>query len=162
MNKLYITKADGIHERLNGILFELFGFAPNISRTENGKPYIEGNPLFFSISHSGEHGVIAISNKPVGVDLEIFKGKDRLSFISRFCEQEQLEIASEKDFLFHWTAREAFIKMRGSTLAKDLKNTAYYGGNLYFEGNLQSCILQKHTLPFGVVTVCIDKDWYNL
>ena len=153
MNRLYIIKAETVHQRLDEILFELFGFAPHISRNENGKPYIEGNPLYFSISHSGEHGVIAISEKPVGVDLEIF---------SRFCKEEQLEITSEKDFLLHWTVREAFIKMRGSSLAKDLKNTAYYGGNLYFEGNLQNCCLHQHTLPFGVVTVCIDKNRYNL
>lgn len=161
MNKLYVTKAENAHKRLEEILFKLTGAAPEILRTENGKPYIEGNPLFFSISHSGAHGIIAISDKPVGVDLEIFKGKDRLSFISRFCEEEQLEITSEKDFLFHWTVREAFVKMRGSTLASDLKNTAYYGGNLYFEGNLQDCILQKHVFPFGVVTVCIAKEKVN-
>lgn len=157
MNRLYITKAENVHQRLNKILSGHFGFAPAILRNENGKPYIESNPLYFSISHSGGYGVIAISEKPVGVDLEIFKGKGRLSFISRFCGQEQLEIESEKDFLLHWTVREAFVKMRGSALAKDLKNTAYYGGNLYFEGNLQSCVIQQHTLSFGVVTVCIGR-----
>ena len=36
-----------------------------LARTENGKPYIDGNPLYFSLSHSGKHGVIAVCDKPV-------------------------------------------------------------------------------------------------
>ena len=42
MNKLYFTKAEGIYDRLDGILKEFLGYSPQILRTENGKPYIDG------------------------------------------------------------------------------------------------------------------------
>ncbi len=37
MNKLYFTKAEGIYDRLDGILKEFLGYSPQILRTENGK-----------------------------------------------------------------------------------------------------------------------------
>lgn len=155
MNKLFFTKAEGIYDRLDKILHGLLGYSPEILRTENGKPYVEGNPLYFSLSHSGKHGVIAVCDKPVGVDLEIFKDKSHNLLISGFPPEEQREIADERQFLLHWTAREAFIKMKGGTLAKDLKSTSYSGGNLYFEGTAQNCVLQQHFTEHGVITVCI-------
>lgn len=157
MNRLYVAKAEGIYDRLDEILIKLTGGSHEILRTENGKPYIDGNPLFFSLSHSGKYGMIAVCDKPVGVDLEIYKNKDRLALSARFSAEEQSEILTERDFLVHWTVREAFVKMRGSTLANDLKSLAYYGGNLYFDGVLQSVELQTHFFDYGVVTVCIEK-----
>lgn len=154
MNKLYLTKADGIYDSLDRILIELTGEKQTILRTEKGKPYINGNPVYFSISHSKEYGAIAVCDRPVGVDLEVFAGKDRQAVISRLplCERE--EITCENDFLSHWTAREAFIKMTGGTLAEDFKSIAYCGGKMYFDGILQSCELFKYVLDYGIVTVC--------
>ena len=59
MNKLFFTKAEGIYDRLDKILRNLLGYSPEILRTENGKPYIGNNPLYFSLSHSGKYGIIA-------------------------------------------------------------------------------------------------------
>lgn len=157
MNNLYVTKAEGIYDRLDEILIKLTGGSPKILRTENGKPYVDGNPLFFSLSHSGKHGMIAVCDRPVGVDLEIYKNKNRYALTARFPFDEQLEILTEKDFLIHWTVREAFVKMRGSTLANDLKSMAYYEGNLYFDGEKQNVEIQTHVFDYGVVTVCIEK-----
>lgn len=157
MNKLYFTKAEGIYDRLDGILKDLLGFSPQLLRTENGKPYIDGNPLYFSLSHSGKQGVIAVCDKPVGVDLELFKNKSHSLMISGFPEEEQAEISDERQFLMHWTAREAFIKMKGTTLAKSLKSTSYTGGKIYFEGAEQACAIYQHFTEHGVVTVCIAE-----
>ena len=45
--------------------------APKILLTEYGKPYIGGAKDFhFSISHSGHLVVIAVSDSPVGIDIE--------------------------------------------------------------------------------------------
>ncbi len=39
-----------------------------------GKPYLNGYPnYYFNISHSGEFVVCAISNNPVGIDIEQIK-----------------------------------------------------------------------------------------
>lgn len=157
MNKLFFTKAEGVYDKLDEILRGLLGYSPEILRTENGKPYIEGNPLYFSISHSGKHAIIAVCGKPVGADLEIFKDKSHNLLISRFPSEEQEEITDERQFLLHWTAREAFIKMKGGTLANDLKSTSYSGGKIYYCGAEQVCTLQQHFTEYGVITVCIAE-----
>lgn len=42
-----------------------------ISREERGKPFLrDRQDLFFNISHSGEYAVCAVSEHPVGIDIE--------------------------------------------------------------------------------------------
>ena len=43
---------------------------PPILVTDRGKPYFEGNPLHFSISHTKNHAFCVLSEKNVGVDAE--------------------------------------------------------------------------------------------
>lgn len=155
MTKLYFTAADEIYTRLDEILYGLLGSPAKILRTDEGKPYIEGNPLFFSISHSGTRGVIAVSDRPVGVDLEVYSMRPHENVLKSFCADEQAEILTEADFLKHWTVREAYVKMHGKTLAQTLKSLAYTGGKLYLKGVLQPCELQVHVFEHGVVAVCL-------
>lgn len=157
MIKLYMTPAEGIYDRLDEILSGVLGCLPEIERTAAGKPFLEGDPLFFSITHSGRRGAIAISDKPVGVDLELFKGSERGIIKNSFSDAEQAEINGERDFLKHWTVREAFVKMHGKTLAETLKSMEYTGGNLFFDGELQNVEIFTQTLDYGIVTVCAAK-----
>jgi len=157
MIKLFLTPAEGIYDRLDEILQGILGYTPEILRTEAGKPFIEGNPLFFSITHSGKRGAVAVSEKPVGVDLELFKGDLHEKVKDRFPQAEQDEINCERDFLEHWTVREAFVKMHGKTLAQTLKSLQYSGGNLYFDGKLQDIDIFTHVLGYGILTVCAEK-----
>ncbi|MCD8040701.1 MAG: 4'-phosphopantetheinyl transferase superfamily protein [Clostridia bacterium] len=105
-----------------------------ILRTLSGKPYINGNPVYFNLSHSGDICAIAVSDSPVGIDIELYGRGLRKRVLSRFCKEEQNEIISEKDFLLHWTAREAYIKYCGGTLAHMLELTSFYGGTLRYGG----------------------------
>lgn len=157
MIKLYLTNAEGIYDRLDEILRSLLGYAPEIKRTAAGKPFIENNPLYFSVTHSGKRGAIAVADKPVGVDLELFKGELHALVKNSFPEEEQNEITCEREFLAHWTVREAFVKMQGKTLAQTLKSMRYCGGNLYFNGELQAVEIFTHALDNGIITVCAQK-----
>ncbi len=157
MNKLYLTTAEGIYDRLDELLVKFTGKSQTVFKTAEGKPYIGGNPLFFSLSHSGSKGVIAISDGPVGVDLELYKDRLHLAVSAAFSDREQQEILNEADFLAHWTVREAYVKMLGKTLAQTLKSMEYYEGNLYFDGKIQPCVLQTHRFDFGIVTVCLGE-----
>ncbi len=125
--------------------------------TENGKPYFEGNPFYFSYSHSGERGLLAIYEKPIGVDFELFRGRIRESVFLRFSERERTEIAGERDFLYHWTAREAYIKLYGLTLAKMLKRVEFLGGNIYVDGEKQPVRIRKYVFWCGVGAVCTEE-----
>lgn len=158
MIKLYAVRRDEIYSRLDGIICAECGTPRKILRTANGKPYIEGNPLFFSISHSGSRGIIATCETPVGVDLEIFTERTYPAIEKRLCDKERAEITCPRDFIYHWTAREAFVKMRGLSVFETFKNTAYYGGNICFDGVLQPCEVKTFNFGYGAVAVCTEKE----
>lgn len=157
MTEIYLAKADGVYEKLEKILYGITGCRKEILRTENGKPYIEGNAVFFSLSHSGTHAVIALNEKPVGVDLEIFKNKTHPLLISKFSEKEQCEITDERTFLEHWTAKEAFIKMKGGTIAEYLKRLEYADGKIFVDGKEQNCNICAYILDYGIFSVCTEN-----
>ena len=157
MLEVYLTENKDVYTKIKQYLLRFLRSPFKILRTENGKPYIEGNPLFFSLSHSANWAVIAICDKPVGVDFEVFNGKVHPAVCSRFSQREQEEINCEKDFLLHWTAREAFIKMKGATLSEYFKKLEFYGGEIYFDGERQNLKIDLNEYPFGVCAVCCDN-----
>ena len=74
--------------------------------------YPTPNPqLHFSISHKKNHVAIIVSEKPIGIDLEILKKRNK-SLFTYFTEKEwkNLEGKNWKNFYFLWTAKEALIK----------------------------------------------------
>ena len=83
---------------------------PEIRRSESGKPYFAGrSDLFFSLSHTKTHVLIALSEHEVGADIETCrpvtaKLRDRL-----FTPEEQGEFT----FFEGWTLREAVFKLTG-------------------------------------------------
>lgn len=128
-----------------------------ILHTENGKPYVAGNGVFFSLSHSGDKAVIAINDRPIGVDLEIYRQKDRAVIISRFTERERAEITCERDFLEHWTAREGYVKLYGLTIAAVWAHAEYFGGALYVDGKLADVRIRHYDLGYGIAAVCTEN-----
>lgn len=156
MMEVYLCRQD-VHEKLNEILNRKLSQPFEILKTENGKPYIEGNPLYFSLSHSGNCGVIAIADRPVGADIEIFADRLRISVIERFSEREQAEIADERDFLKHWTAREAYIKLYGYTIAELWRRVEFLGEKLYLDGKQLNVKIRHYNLPCGVAAVCTEE-----
>ena len=55
---------------LKKILMEYYGkSAPEILRTENGKPYVENGP-FFSVTHTNNRLYIVFSEEEIGLDAE--------------------------------------------------------------------------------------------
>ena len=109
------------------------GRAVNIFKDERGKPYCDGKTCF-SLSHSGGVCAIALSRLPVGVDCELPRGKNYGAVLSSFPDEERREIACERDFLMHWTAREAYAKLRGDGVWKYVRRLAFIGGRLFLDG----------------------------
>ncbi len=94
-------------------------------KDQNGKPYAENIDIEFNISHSGDYVVCAISNTPIGIDIEQIRDiKD--SLIRYVCQENELqyvyEISQEtqKHFFEIWTSKEAYVKCIGTGM-KDLK-----------------------------------------
>lgn len=153
MLEIYFTENEDVYGKLNGYLSGLTSSPLKILRTENGKPYLEGNPLFFSVSHSREKAVIAISDKQVGADIEVVSDRNYKAVLARFSAEERAEIAGTADFLRHWTVREAYIKMLGSTLAEKLNALKFVGGALYDGGVRVDC---------EIISGCKDGCVYSI
>ena len=98
----------------------------NWAVTPNGKPYFQGSPVQFSLSHTGTLVAVAADVlTPVGLDVEKIV-PHRAGFAARyFNEREQTEIASSADpdttLIRLWTAKEALGKYHGTGLSGDLR-----------------------------------------
>ena len=79
-----------------------------IAFNENGKPYFLDNPLHFSISHSENTVIAAISEKNIGADIEKVREIPRGVAERFFTERER-----GCDFFEIWTKKEAFGKCKG-------------------------------------------------
>lgn len=88
-----------------------------ISKNSLGKPMIEG--IHFSLAHSGDLLVAAFSDQEIGIDIEQVKER---KYQKAIAQKYGFLGESLDEFLREWTAREAFIKLLGSSLAKDLAN----------------------------------------
>ena len=153
MLKLYRTENERVYEKLKGLLPE----NSEIKRTENGKPYTDG--IYFSITHTGDTALIAISDCPVGIDAEIVKKRRILSVLKRFTAREQAEIGTNTvEFLKHWVVKEAYIKLLGGTLAHDLKGLEYFGGVLTVVGKKASCNIFCASTADLVYCVCAECE----
>lgn len=86
---------------------------------ENGKPFIDGNPVHFNLAHSRDFAVLAISKTHrVGVDIEIKHPVPEWRDISRnWHEGDKFCIQNQDDFLRFWVIREAILKAFGIGLA---------------------------------------------
>ena len=99
---------------------------PSFLYNEHGQPRIEGGPCF-SISHC-KHGIaVAISETPIGIDIEHIRtaNPDLVARTMNENEQQQIWSSDQPDVAFTslWTQKEAVLKMQGTGIISDIKNT---------------------------------------
>ena len=85
---------------------------------DNGKPSVEGDPFYVSVSHSGPYVVVAVGEKVLGVDVEVIRGAEE-KFMRRACSEAEMAYIHYGDagcfqrFWECWTAKEALFKLTG-------------------------------------------------
>ena len=88
-----------------------------------GAPYIEGGP-HFSISHCKRGIAVAVSENPIGIDIESIRTFSPDLMRKTMNEDEQLRITSsaipEVEFIRLWTQKEALLKLQGTGIISDL------------------------------------------
>ena len=97
-----------------------------ISIADSGKPFIKGNPIYFSVSHTDIMVVCAYSDAPVGIDIELNRPV-LVSAQERICTPEEWEYLNvpksdaERSLRFFeiWTRKEAIFKLDGILPRKD-------------------------------------------
>jgi len=101
-----------------GLLLHSLAGDREILYGEHGKPMLPGGPSF-SLSHAGNLAVLAVSESPVGVDVEkprpIRKAVAQKYF--QGAEQAWLETDPQSRFFFLWTRKEAVLKCCGRGLS---------------------------------------------
>lgn len=96
------------------LIKELLGEAIEIKHHQNGAPHIDGD-RYISISHSRRSIAVAISSKPIGIDLEEIDRK-QYSLHKKFTtpnEQLWIESSDNKQLIsaIIWSAKEAIYKL---------------------------------------------------
>lgn len=100
-----------------------------IEKNRYGKPFLKQYPgLHFNGSHSGDYLVCAVSEKPVGVDVQrIDKTKQMMPLARRFMAPEEIRSleslendARTRAFYRLWAQKESYMKYRGLGFALPL------------------------------------------
>ncbi|NPD46264.1 MULTISPECIES: 4'-phosphopantetheinyl transferase superfamily protein [unclassified Lentimicrobium] len=101
--------------------------------TEHQKPLLKNvDGEYFNISHSGNYVVVAFSDKPVGIDVELIK-KDRRNIAERFFTPSEIidmnaagtEEEQIKYFYQLWTLKESYMKAIGDGLTMSLSSFSF-------------------------------------
>lgn len=87
----------------------------------HGKPYVDGQrSIYFSLSHSGDYVLLAISEEEIGADIQLRKDVDFSKIGKHFMTQQEYEtwVNQDKDLqkeLFYqiWAGKEAYLKLTG-------------------------------------------------
>jgi 4'-phosphopantetheinyl transferase len=134
-----------------------------IARTEHDKPYLIGYPdIHFNISHSGRIAVCAVSDQPVGADVEELrvydKGVAELAFTAQ--ENDWILACEDKDTAFTrlWTRKESYLKMTGEGIAYSLKDISLIPGEAQPEGY----IIREYSEEEHLISICSAYEFAGL
>ena len=102
-----------------------------INKDERGKPFVEGREdVFVSISHSKGAVMVGISDKPIGVDIEMLKTRRKTVEKRVFTDREISLIDSSTDenkaFFVLWTLKESYLKAIGTGFADNAESICFY------------------------------------
>lgn len=123
---------------LEKMLRENFGLChcPEFSYGEHGKPFLKEYPgIHFNISHCRKGIACAVSDRPVGIDIEEMQYDALLAQTVLNPEERSLvEMSDEPEVKFteFWTRKESFLKLSGEGIRDDLKNILSYTGEASF------------------------------
>lgn len=121
-----------------------------LGKDANGKPTVDG--ICFNLAHSGNYVICAVSEGPVGCDIEQIKDAPKRVAERSFSAEENAHLeqfagdAYNREFFRIWTKKESYLKMTGIGIRVPL-NTL----------ELKGCYLQEYEIPGYQVTVCAEE-----
>ncbi|MBR4148252.1 MAG: 4'-phosphopantetheinyl transferase superfamily protein [Bacteroidales bacterium] len=94
-------------------------------QNEHGKPFLVDYPdVCFNISHCKAGIAVAVSDAPVGIDIESYRKVSDSLIRYTMNEEEQHVIQTSEDpvrtFTEYWTKKEAVFKLRGTGITRGL------------------------------------------
>ena len=92
---------------------------------EHGAPYLEKGP-YISISHCKQGIAVAVSETPIGIDIESIRPLNDSLVRKTMNSEEQYQIAAsfnpEIEFIRLWTCKEAYVKMIGTGIISEIQD----------------------------------------
>lgn len=106
-----------------------------LAYTAQGKPFLKHHPaIHFNLSHGGEMAVCAVSDRPVGADIEPLLPYDAEMAAFAFSPAERRWLAEQADaslaFTRLWVIKESYLKCLGSGLSYPLQELTLIPGAL--------------------------------
>ncbi|MFD2673102.1 4'-phosphopantetheinyl transferase family protein [Marinicrinis sediminis] len=120
-------------------------------KNEYGKPYPLGiSDIDFNISHSGKWVLGAVSQRPIGVDVERIHPINETALAERFFAPVEAEMlngiqqdeARKKRFYQIWSLKESYIKWKGTGLSTSLSSFSFrfdLDEQLHFQSDHPDC-----------------------
>jgi len=107
----------------------------SIELLPNNKPFLPTYPdTYFNITHSGDFAAIAISNRPIGIDIEFIDlNYDFKEILTSIFNKDEIKFINNSDykslsFYTLWTRKEAFVKALGKGIDDDFINIPCLNG----------------------------------
>ena len=106
----------------------------NIDILPSGKPILRNSNLHFSISHAGGLCALALSDTPVGIDLQDTESVSKISnlnsFAKRFFATDEYQVFMQEptpeQLCRIWTRKEALCKLLGRQLNSSLSSLSSF------------------------------------
>ena len=96
---------------------------PEFVYNEHGAPYLTDGP-YFSISHCKQAIAVAVSETPIGIDVEAIRPLNESLVRKTMNGEEQARVFSSPapatEFIRLWTQKEAYVKMQGTGIISEL------------------------------------------
>lgn len=118
---------------VNAAVCALLGKKVHVDKLPSGAPYIKGDSHYLSLSHKDGRMVVALSDRPVGIDIERVVAKDAYFRIAANYFAEKVEEGDADAFFRGWTRREAFGKMLGKGLTSEVMDINMSPTSLTFQ-----------------------------
>lgn len=142
------------------MLESYLGKPVKVGRKHSGAPYLEDDPHEISISHKDDYLAVAVSDGPVGVDLEWLDGRESYFRIARRYFGEQVQEGDVEGFFLGWTKREALGKYLGVGLNKEVMTSTLDAQSIQIE---DKTIYFCHFIQDGyMVTVASQSEHAEL
>lgn len=155
---------------------DIYGFSTvDFGVDNNGKPQINNDiGINYSISHSNNIVICAVSRNNIGCDIEKIKTISSNIAERFFCEGEKAYLKGfsdsefENEFFRLWTIKESYIKMIGTGLRMGLA-----GFEIFFDKNankraiikrkdkIENCSIREYCIPDNnsyKISVCTEND----
>ena len=121
----------------------------------NGKPHLKNYPdIHFSLSHTNGAAICAVSDRPVGCDIEKIRPYNTGIAKKYFPD---LSLVSERIFFTRWTECESLAKLHGTGIIQSLKEGPAGFSRHYEENGFIICVSSEERIQEDLLYIVKDS-----